>query len=185
MPQRPLKLPEKLAKKGKTLEDIRKMVFEKKKSTSYVIKQTKADAFKEHAYFQSLVNKIKRINQRLKEKTTNSFTKRMLSFELIRTKMDLNLMEFKVTTEFNLKNIERMPNTSSVVLKKISVLKNMVNKILRDIDFSLEAQTISIENAKKFSSKLSSESQRIDTINDLEKFLNKKLIELQNYKLLN
>jgi|GEM_PF-3536210 len=185
MPKKPLKLPKKLAREGKTIKDITRLVSEKINSMPYILKKTKTDTFREQPYFKSLSMKIKRINQRLSEKTTDAFTRKMLNFELIRTKLDLNLLEFKVNIEVNIKSIEILSNNSPVVLTKTRKIKESIIKIIKDIEYSLEAQTISIENAKKFSNSLSLEAQRIDTLKDIVDFLDKKSSELQRYKFLN
>ena len=186
MPYRklPIVLPKKLKEKGITLGEIRKKTNSIITSDKYQLKFIKAEGLKSAEPFVQLTDKLKKLNERIKNER-NLFKKKMFNSELTRTKIDVNILNFQSIVYFNIAiiNLEKVkiPN------KTLVGVEQNCEKIRYNINHCMESGVIPDKRIYDLSKNLISDITKIKIkdIDTLDKYLKKKVWETELLKKVN
>jgi len=185
MPYRklPTVLPKKLKEKGITLENIRKKTNSIITSDRYQLKLGKAQGFQSAEPFAKLIDRVKKLNERIKNEK-NQFKKKMFNSELTRTKIDVNLLNFQSTVNLYIViGAEKKQAPTKIFME----MEDNSNLIKNNLNHCMESGVMSESKIYNLSKDLVNRicKAKFTDFNEVNEYLKKKVWETELLKKLN
>ncbi|MEI8364515.1 MAG: hypothetical protein WCF78_03595 [archaeon] len=185
MPYRklPTVLPKKLREKGITLGEIRRKTNSIIESDRYQLKLGKAQGFQSAEPFAELIDKLKKLNERIKNEK-NLFKKKMFNSELTRTKIDVNLLNFQSTIYFY---ITFGAEKKLVSTKMFAEIEHNSDQIRNNLNHCMESGVMSESKIYNLSKDLVNRisKAKFTDFNEVNEYLKKKVWETELLKKIN